>query len=111
MPAAVRRATWMWIVCPPPRSDHDGHNTLVSQGSWAGNIDCKHVCKGHRVMLNTYHDGGLLFFGDVHAAQGDTESTPVTDRIRLDDVNRPSTGWRRRGRPERDRVLNVTACR
>jgi len=28
-------------------------------------------------MLNTYHAGGLLFSGDAHAAQGDSEY-PVT---------------------------------
>ncbi len=28
-------------------------------------------------MLNAYHDGGLLFFGDAHGAQGDGEITGV----------------------------------
>ena len=69
------------IVTAPERGVH---NTLVTQGSWGGNIDCKHVCKGHRVMLNTYHDGGLLFFGDGHAAQGDSEYTGIADESAMD---------------------------
>jgi hypothetical protein len=50
-------------------------NTLVSQGPWGGNIDCRDVRKGNRIMLDSSHDGGLLFFGDAHAAQGDSEYT------------------------------------
>src|SRR5699024_8410495 len=36
-------------------------NTLVSQGPWGGNIDVRDISKGNKIMLNTYHDGGLLF--------------------------------------------------
>jgi len=54
-------------------------NTLTSQGPWGGNIDCRDVRKGNTVMLNTYHDGGLLFFGDAHGAQADSEYTAIAD--------------------------------
>ena len=69
------------IVTAPERGIE---NTLVSQGTWGGNIDCKHVCRGHRVIMNTYHDGGLLFFGDGHAAQGDSEYTGIADESAMD---------------------------
>ncbi len=69
------------IVTAPERGIE---NTLVSQGPWGGNIDCHEVCKGHKVMLNTYHDGGLLFFGDAHAAQADSEYTGLADETAAD---------------------------
>lgn len=69
------------IVTAPERGVE---NTLVSQGPWGGNLDCHDVCKGHRIMLNTYHDGGLLFFGDAHAAQADSEYTGLADETAAD---------------------------
>ena len=69
------------IVTAPERGIE---NTLVSQGPWGGNIDCHDVCKGHKIMLNTYHDGGLLFFGDAHAAQADSEYTGLADETAAD---------------------------
>jgi amidase len=69
------------IVTAPERGVE---NTLTSQGPWGGNIDCRDVRKGSRVMLNTYHDGGLLFFGDAHAAQADSEYTAIADETAAD---------------------------
>jgi amidase len=69
------------IVTAPERGIE---NMLVSQGTWGGNLDCKHICKGHRVMMNTCHDGGLLFFGDGHAAQGGSEYTGIADESGMD---------------------------
>lgn len=69
------------VVTAPQRGIE---NTLVSQGPWGGNIDCHDVCKGHKIMLNTYHDGGLLFFGDAHAAQADSEYTGLADETPMD---------------------------
>jgi amidase len=45
----------------------------VGQGSWGGNLDARDICVGTRVLLPCYHDGALLYVGDVHACQGDTE--------------------------------------
>lgn len=64
------------IVTAPERQIE---NSVMSQGPWGGNIDCKHVCVGNKIMLNTYHDGGLLFLGDVHGAQSDAEFTGFAD--------------------------------
>jgi amidase len=64
------------IVTAPER---DVLNTVVNQGPWGGNLDCKHVARGNKVMLNVYHEGGLLSVGDVHAAQGDSEFCDFAD--------------------------------
>ncbi len=69
------------IVTAPDRGID---NTLVSQGPWGGNIDCRDVKKGNKIMMNTWHDGGLLFFGDAHAAQGDSEYTGIADETAAD---------------------------
>ena len=81
------------IVTAPERGVE---NTLVSQGPWGGNIDCRDVRKGNRVMLNAYHDGGLLFFGDAHGAQGDSEYTGLADETAADTVARCHVVARRR---------------
>ncbi len=73
------------IVTAPERGIE---NTLVSQGPWGGNIDCRDVRKGNKVMMNAYHDGGLLFFGDAHAAQGDSEYTGLADETAADTKGR-----------------------
>jgi amidase len=53
--------------------EHEEVSTVVGQGDWGGNIDCRDVTEGSRVYLNSYHEGGLFFLGDMHAAQGDME--------------------------------------
>ena len=45
----------------------------ASQGPWGGNLDVQEYCPGATVTLMAYHDGGLLFAGDVHGCQGDGE--------------------------------------
>ncbi|QIN80098.1 hypothetical protein GBA65_17990 [Rubrobacter marinus] len=73
------------IVTAPERGIE---NTLVSQGPWGGNIDCRDVKKGNKIYMNAYHDGGLLFFGDAHAAQGDSEYTGIADETAADTTAR-----------------------
>ena len=36
-------------------------------------MDVRDICPGSRVLLPCYHKGALLYVGDVHACQGDTE--------------------------------------
>lgn len=48
---------------------------LTTQGPWGGNMDVRDVAQGSTVFLNSYTDGGLLFAGDVHASQSDSEYT------------------------------------
>lgn len=73
------------VVTAPERGVE---NTLVSQGPWGGNVDCRDVRKGNRVIMNAYHDGGLLFFGDAHASQGDSEYTGLADETAADTTAR-----------------------
>lgn len=44
-----------------------------SADNYGGNMDFKEVTKGATIYLPVYHEGGLLYIGDGHAAQGDGE--------------------------------------
>ncbi len=43
-------------------------------GYWGGNLDYNLIHEGATVFLPVHHPGGLLFFGDGHAVQGDGEA-------------------------------------
>ena len=42
-------------------------------GDFGGNLDTVEAREGSKVYLPTYHDGGMVSIGDVHAAMGDGE--------------------------------------
>jgi acetamidase/formamidase len=42
-------------------------------GNFGGNMDASDVREGTTVYLPVFHDGGLFYFGDGHALQGDGE--------------------------------------
>ena len=42
-------------------------------GDFGGNMDASDVTEGATVFLPVFHEGGLFYFGDFHAAQGDGE--------------------------------------
>jgi acetamidase/formamidase len=42
-------------------------------GDFGGNMDASDVTEGATVHLPVFHPGGLFYFGDFHAAQGDGE--------------------------------------
>ena len=52
-----------------------------------GNLDCCAVAPGATIYLQSMNPGGLLFFGDMHASQGDGElcgvANEVSGRVRL----------------------------
>ena len=56
--------------------------SLLGQGPFGGNIDCRDIRAGHTIYLNSYNAGGLLYVGDVHGGQGDTEFTGIADETR-----------------------------
>ncbi len=56
--------------------------SLLGQGPFGGNIDCRDICAVHTIYLNSYNQGGLLYIGDMHAGQGDTEFTGIADETR-----------------------------
>ena len=45
----------------------------LGQGSWGGNMDVRDIRPATRILIPCYHPGALLYVGDVHACQGDTE--------------------------------------
>ena len=53
--------------------------TLSGQGPWGGNFDARDVCQGSKLLLPVFVEGGLLFAGDVHGSQADTEFYGVAD--------------------------------
>jgi acetamidase/formamidase len=55
---------------------------VLGQGAFGGNIDCRDIRAGHTIYLNAYCKGGLLYIGDVHGGQGDTEFTGIADETR-----------------------------
>jgi amidase len=65
--------------------DFELHSTVVGQLPCAGNWDCRDIKEGSKLYVNCYHDGGLLFLGDVHACQGDTEwSGSAADEVKAE---------------------------
>ena len=62
--------------------DREVETSSVGQGPWGGNIDVRDMKKGTKCYLNCYHDGGLLYVGDVHGSQGDTEFYGTADETR-----------------------------
>ena len=69
------------IVTAPERGIE---NTVTSQGPWGGNCDVRDVCAGHKIRLNASHPGGLLFTGDVHGSQADSELTGIANETAAD---------------------------
>jgi acetamidase/formamidase len=51
----------------------------AGQGPWGGNIDCRDITTGNTVYLNCFNEGALLYLGDVHGSQGDTEFSGTAD--------------------------------
>ena len=49
-----------------------------------GNVDCKEITTGNKLMLPVNTEGGLLSMGDVHAVQGDGEISCVAIEIAAD---------------------------
>lgn len=61
-------------------------SSTLAQGPWGGNLDVADFRIGAHVYLNTYHEGGLLFLGDVHGCQGDGEVIGAADETRAEVV-------------------------
>ena len=59
--------------------EREVESTTIGQGPFGGNLDIRDMMEGTRCYINCYHEGGLLYVGDVHASQGDTEFTGSAD--------------------------------
>jgi amidase len=73
------------LACAP---EWEVRSSGSGQGPWGGNLDVAEYRPGATVTLNAYHDGGLLFVGDVHGCQGDGEYFGTADESRAEAVLR-----------------------
>ena len=67
----VRESPFIGTIAVAP--EREVETPALGQGSWGGNLDVRDMCPGTRVLIPCYHQGALLYVGDVHACQGDTE--------------------------------------
>ena len=65
-------------------TDYEIHSSLFGQGPVGGNWDSRDMKEGSKIFLNCFHKGGLLYVGDVHASQGDTEWTGVANEVKAE---------------------------
>lgn len=85
------------------------------QGEWGGNLDVRDVAPGNRIHLPVWHDGALIYLGDVHASQGDTEftgtaaETQSTVRLRVEVISGKRVPWMRIEKP--DAIVSLFAYR
>jgi acetamidase/formamidase len=73
------------LACAP---EWEVHSPTAGQGPFGGNLDVGDYQAGATVHLTSYHEGGLLFVGDVHGCQGDGEWSSVADESRAEVVLR-----------------------
>jgi amidase len=78
-----------WPVCPfigtiAVAPEREVITSIFGQGVGGGNIDCRDIRPGNIFYVNSQNEGGLLFIGDVHACQGDTEFSGVAAETRAE---------------------------
>lgn len=76
----VRQSPFIGTIAVAP--EREVETSALGQGSWGGNMDVRDICPCTRVMMPCYHRGALLYVGDVHACQGDTEFYGTAMEIR-----------------------------
>jgi len=107
----VRQSPFIGTIAVAPEREVEAPG--LGQGSWGGNMDVRDICPGTRVLIPCYHKGALLYVGDVHACQGDTEFYGVALEIRSAVTLRCEVIKRRRVpfvRLEKDRSIISLAC-
>lgn len=70
------------IGCISVAPERESINTSDGQTISGGNLDARDITVGTRVQFNVFHSGALLFLGDVHASQADTEYYGTADETR-----------------------------
>lgn len=75
-------------VRPDPRL---GRLSTVPPGPFGGNIDCRELVAGTRLLLPTATDGAGFLIGDGHACQGDGELSETAMESSMDGVVRLRT--------------------
>jgi len=107
----VRQSPFIGTIAVAP--EREVETPGLGQGSWGGNMDVRDICPGTRVLIPCYHKGALLYVGDVHACQGDTEFYGVALEIRSAVTLRCEVIKRRRVpfvRLEKDSSIISLAC-
>jgi acetamidase/formamidase len=67
----------------------------IDNGTHGGNLDVQEVCNGSLIALRAWHEGAYLYFGDVHALQGDGEVNGMGASQGADAREKPRrTAWR-----------------
>lgn len=100
----LRQAPFIGTIAVAPEREVEASG--IGQGSWGGNLDVRDVCAGTKVYLPCSNEGGLLYVGDVHAGQGDTEIYGIamearsTVTLRCDVIKRQQYGFVRLEKPE-----------
>ena len=95
--------------------DREVTTSIDGQGEWGGNLDIRDIAPGNEIHLPVYHEGALLYLGDVHASQGDTEftgtaaETRATVKLQVRILKNQSPPWMRIIKP--DSVVCVNAAR
>ena len=93
---------------------HEGRYSVKPHEN-GGNMDCREVTEGNTLYLPVDVDGGYLFLGDCHAAQGDGEicgisvEVPATVTLRVDTVSDADLSWPRI--ESDDEIMSVAAAR
>ena len=64
--------------------EREFESSLLTQGTWGGNMDVRDMKEGTTLYVNCYNDGALFFVGDVHASQADTEFYGIADETRAE---------------------------
>jgi len=88
---AVYREGIVWDLSPfigtiGVTPDFEVESSLVGQGMWGGNWDCRDMKEGTELYLPCFHKGALLYVGDAHATQGDGEWTGMANETKAEVV-------------------------
>ncbi len=93
--------------------DREVATSLDGQGEWGGNLDIRDAAVGNRIYLPIHHPGALVYLGDVHASQGDTEftgtaaETKATVQVKLDVIKNKKIPWMRIEKPNSIVAINA----
>ena len=72
------------IGCIGVAPEREVTTSSTGQTLAGGNLDMRDVKEGAKVYINVYHPGALLYIGDVHASQADTEYYGTADETRAE---------------------------
>jgi acetamidase/formamidase len=80
----VEARPFLGVIGMPP--GEPGIHSTIPPRPTGGNIDCRELVAGSTLILPVAVEGGLLSFGDGHAAQGDGEVSGTAIECAMDEV-------------------------